>query len=136
MTRPTLEGSRPLPPLKAAGEPHRSNGHAPKRKTAATANRFQTYNQFYDIALREVTRDCGFVAGHVWNGLWRDTDHRTGKATTSRRSLADRIGCSLGGVKKALRLLERDGWITIVRRGNKTIGPSTYVANPKPEATK
>ena len=128
MKPPSLEGRRPLPPMRST---HQQNGHAPKpkRKPVTTGNRFHEFNEFYDVTLRTVSP----MAGLVWFGLWREARPPEWLVTVSQSSLAERIGVSTDTIKRAVKELTRCGLVTVIRRGNSMTGCSTYRIRPKPD---
>src|SRR5690606_21475140 len=87
-----------------------TNGKAPKRKEAS--GRFQTLNTFVDESARLVST----TAQTVWMVLWRDT-HTDGIANVSHSRIADRLGISRRTVIRAINELEKQGLVTVVKRG-------------------
>ncbi|MFH1417076.1 MAG: winged helix-turn-helix domain-containing protein [Planctomycetota bacterium] len=89
----------------------------PKR----SAERWQTLNYFADVTAR--TLKSTDVA--VWLQLFRNTKP-DGLVRISQGELAKRVGKSARAVRSALGRLESVGVLTVVHRGSKDAGPSTY----------
>lgn len=88
--------------------------------------RFQAINTFIDAGQRHVS----FCAAAVWTTLWRD--ERQGVTEASMRDLAARIGIDKYSVVRAIKQLERMGYLEIVRRGIGRV--STYRLHPLPKS--
>jgi DNA-binding transcriptional MocR family regulator len=63
---------------------------------------------------------AGAWAVRVYAALAEHRHERTGRCDPSRKRLAEKLGCSVGRVRAALRELERLGWITSVERQGMT----------------
>src|SRR4051794_21531614 len=102
------------------------SGTAARRsRPKGTPGRFQVINAFADFTLRDLKR--ADIA--VWLLLWRDTK-KNGTARTSQADLARRAGTSERMVRYAIGRLQRDGLLTVVRRGRLSQGPSVYRVHP------
>ncbi|WP_157369973.1 hypothetical protein [Zavarzinella formosa] len=85
-------------------------------------------------------RTLARIPALVFIVLWRDSKLTKGKAknpeyvaTTSRTSLANRIGCSESGVTKAVKLLKSLGLLRVIRNGRPGLIAQYQVRYVKPE---
>ena len=92
-----------------------------KVKRRLRSGRFEILNVFVDFGISRLTR--AEIA--VWLVLFRDTKH-TGVACTGQADIARRSGLSRRGVQIALAKLITKGFVTVVRRGRLSAGPSIY----------
>src|SRR5262245_37407312 len=111
-----------LPPLDAPPPARRDRARrTPPDARARADGRFQMFNAFIDVTMRELTR----AETDVWLILFRDTKP-TGLARTGQADMAVRAGMSVRAVGAAIHSLERRGLLDVVRRGGLQKGPSTY----------
>ena len=122
--RPPARNSRPT---EHQGDRGRAKGKPARRKTG---DRFAVLNAFVDAGMKGLSR----VELATWLVLYRDT--RDGTACTSQRSIAQRLGCSVRAVTKAIGKLRRRGLLVQVFRGGQDRGPSIYRVWPTPTPPK
>lgn len=105
--------------------------------TGAESWRFLPLNSFVDSHMRDLPR----VPALVFVALWRDAKLMTGAkgmtrrgyfATTSRKYLADRIGCSESAVTKAVKRLKAAGLVKLIRAGRPGVIAQYQVRYAKP----
>jgi DNA-binding MarR family transcriptional regulator len=82
--------------------------------------RFGLFNAFVDCSMAGLSR----AELAVWLVLFRDC--RDGTASTSQSSIAQRAGCNVRTVRRALARLESAGLIKTLFRGGLHRGPSRY----------
>ena len=132
-----------LPPLRPGSESERGSTEPPRpderrseparatktaltsakktNKTAKSAQRFQTINDFVDLSMRGLTG----AAATAWMVLWRDTKPN-GLAKTAISDLARRMGCSKATAKRAVRELKAAGLLDVLVLGGLGRGASVY----------
>ena len=98
--------------------------------------RFFILNSFVDVHMRTHRG----IPASVFVVLWRDSKLMTTKAknpeyvaTTSRTSLASRIGCSESAVTKAVKQLKSAGLVRVIRHGRPGLIAQYQVRYVKPE---
>ena len=75
-----------------------------------------------DLGTFAIVPDCLTDSGvsdkaiRLWIVLWQHADRRTGRAWPSHQTIADRIGCSPGHVRRLQKELVDIGAITVVQR--------------------
>lgn len=114
-----------LPARRSAGRvPPRSgrSGTAQQRPASNSKGRFQVINDFVDDTMKTL----GFRASLAWFTLWRNTKPN-GLARIAISDLARRMGCSPDTAKRAIGDLKRADLLTVVARGSKGHGVSTYI---------
>lgn len=99
----------------------------PKRKVAS---RFQTLNDFVDHSARMVST----TAQAAWYVLFRDVK-QDGRACMAHSQIAERIGMERRTVARALKQLEAQGLLTVVRRGGLNRGSNVYRVHGKRQKT-
>jgi hypothetical protein len=128
--RPVSESERgstePPRPDERRSEPARATNTAltsakKTDKTAKSAQRFQTINDFVDLSMRGLTG----AAATAWMVLWRDTKPN-GLAKTAISDLARRMGCSKATAKRAIRELKAAGLLAVPVLGGLGRGASVY----------
>jgi DNA-binding transcriptional ArsR family regulator len=92
-----------------------------KRGSRRHAGRFAVLNGFVDGRMAPLPR----AAALVWLALWRDTK-ADGLARTAVSDLARRVGVDRRTVLRALRQLEDEQLLDVVRRGGLGRGVSAY----------
>ena len=112
----------PRPPV-AGDKAVQTRKRMPDRPSANQARhpeRFATLNAFVDgsmAGLPHLAKVCWFI-------LFRDT--RNGVASTAMTDMARRAGCDKRSVIRAVKRLEEEGFVEVVRRGGKFRGVSVY----------
>lgn len=126
-----LSGCEVLPPLgdetSVEQAPLTMRQEASASKKSQAGKRFHEVNAFCDATLRALGR--AEIA--IWILLWRDT-RPSGVARASQADLARRSGVNERTVRRALKLLQRKGLLTLVRRGRLGVGASIYRIQPTP----
>lgn len=89
---------------------------------AGSATDYRTIDSFVDFTLRGVDRND--LA--VWLVLWRMGDARTGVACVSYPTIAERAGCSVRTIKRAVKRLKESGLVEVVRQGGFRRGVSRF----------
>jgi hypothetical protein len=121
--KPKRRGEAAKPRADEAG-PGAGRPPSPDRGRSRS-ERFAVLNAFIDFALADLTS----AQAKVWLILFRDTK-RTGLARTGQADIARRAGLKVRMVRYALRSLEVQGMVDVVRRGRLSGGPSVYRVHP------
>jgi hypothetical protein len=124
MTPRIIPVGEELPPLDGPELGHRHR--APPKGKRSSRGRFECVNAFLDVTAAGLDR----AQLAVWLLLWRDTKP-DGLARTSQADLARRGGCNPRTVRRALAALQRDGLVSVVRRGGLNRGMSVYRVHPR-----
>jgi DNA-binding transcriptional regulator PaaX len=101
-----------------------SNACTPR---SVARRRFQTLNSFIDVVMRVMPRGPAMT----WLVLFRDVKPN-GLAKTSVVSIAKRVGANRRTILRALRRLEKAGFIEVVIRGGLNRGASIYRIHVNP----
>src|SRR5262249_58998603 len=114
------------PPLNRtrAANRHGQNGEVNDKPKRKARERFAVLNAFVDFTLSKLSR--AEIA--VWMILYRDT--RDGTARTGIADIARRAGCNRSTVFRAVRSLERAGFLKVVYRGGLGKGTSRNRVRP------
>jgi len=108
--------------LAASTPPAEGKQKKPKRKTGS---RFGCLNAFVDFTMATLSR--AEIA--TWLTLFRETQS-DGIATASVDWLAKQIGMNRRTVLRTIKRLEKNGLLTVTRRGSLRRGPSRYHVLP------
>jgi hypothetical protein len=109
----------PHPRRQGGSKAGEGKGSTPTAKAAAPG-RFGLLNAFVDGATSRLSRaDLA-----VWLVLFRDS--RDGTAATAQSAIAQRAGCDVRTVRRALASLEKAGLVEVVVRSGLRRGPSRY----------
>lgn len=90
------------------------------RRTGA-GDRWRMLNDF----ARRHQRNLPAQAARAWFYLFSNT--RRGKATESHEQVAEALGVSVDTAQRALADLTAHGYLRQTKRGNRQLGPSTYL---------
>lgn len=91
-------------------------------------SRFQTLNDFVDHSARLVST----TAQAAWHVLFRDVKP-SGQACMAHSQIAAKIGVKPRTVARALKQLEDQGLVTVVKRGGLNRGSNIYRVHGKPQ---
>src|SRR5581483_8400394 len=83
---------------------------------------YRTIDSFVDFTLRKLRRN----ELAVWLVLWRLGDVRTGVVCVSYAVIAERAGCGVATVKRAVKWLKAAGLVEVVWQGGFRRGASRF----------